>query len=72
MFHIVRRTESQNGTAESKSWHMGFIPDLGIIFPVRDNLNLVASFQFHYAREAGDLRDQAYYALSLGFVWGAL
>ncbi len=70
-FRISRTTESPEGTVTADKWYLGFIPEVGVVFPLGDSVNLVGSFQFNYAVAEGVRQDQAYYALTLGLFWGA-
>jgi len=70
-FRMSRATESPAGTVSSDKWYLGFIPEVGAIFPLGDSVNLIGAFQFNYAVAEGVTQDQAYYALTLGLSWGS-
>ena len=70
-FRISRTSESPAGTVSNDKWYLGFIPEVGAIFPLGNSVNLIGSFQFNYAAAEGINRDQAYYALTLGLSWGS-
>jgi hypothetical protein len=67
---ISRETQSMMGTETDGNWHLGFIPDIGVIFPVSPSFNITAGFRFNFGQEVAGVRDQAYYSLHVGFLWG--
>lgn len=69
-FRISRETQSVLGTYSQGHWHLGFIPDLGVIFPVTSSFSITAGFRFNFGQETADVRDQAFYSLHVGFLWG--
>jgi opacity protein-like surface antigen len=70
-FRMSRTTESPEETVSEDKWYPGFIPEVGAIFPLSPSVNLVGTFQFNYAAAEGVRKDQSYYALTLGLLWGS-
>jgi opacity protein-like surface antigen len=69
-FRISRETQAVEGTDSQGNWHLGFIPDLGVIIPVTSRFSFTTGFRFNFGKEVAGVKDQAYYSLHVGFLWG--
>jgi hypothetical protein len=61
-----RRLEIFTIAFTDSRWHLGFMPEVGVIFPVRWNTRAILAARYNYALSSGDQPEQSYWQLSLG------
>jgi hypothetical protein len=47
-------------------WHLGFMPEVGVVLPVKWNTRAILAARYNYAFASGDQPEQSYWQFSVG------
>ena len=61
-----RRLEIFTVALTDYRWHFGFMPEAGVVLPVKWNTRAIVAARYNYAFASGDQPEQSYWQLSLG------
>lgn len=61
-----RRLEIFTVALTDYRWHFGFMPEVGVVLPVKWNTRAILAARYNYAFSSGDQPEQSYWQLSLG------
>lgn len=63
---LERRLEIFTVAFTDYRWHFGFMPEVGVVIPVKWNTRAILAARYNYAFASGDQPEQSYWQLSLG------
>ena len=61
-----RRLEIFTVAFDDYRWHFGFMPEVGVVLPVKWNTRAIIAARYNYAFASGSQPEQSYWQLSLG------
>ena len=63
---VERRLEIFTVAFTDSEWHLGFMPEVGVVLPVKWNTRAILAARYNYAFSSGDQPEQSYWQLSVG------
>ncbi len=68
-YKIVRRTDMGVYRVEDSNWHIGFAPEIGVLFPFAKGQSINVNLKFNYAIAADETIDYQWFGLSVGYAF---